>query len=314
MEQALGTSRSFQLSYVGNRGADLLRRNMLTPAMGGNPNFEFLDVVTNDAYSNYNALQAQFKQGPWRGLQLLASYTWAHAIDNGSNVNLPNPYTNVYNPTSDRGNSDFDIRHNFSAALTYELKRSPRNRVLELVAEGWSFASLFRANTAAPVNVTTGVFPAFGLNWNTDAVDQRPNVVPAEPFYLHGPQYPGGKRINPAAFSTPASSFTQGNLGRNALRGFGAWQEDFAIQRTFRTTERISLLFRAEAFNVLNHSNFGDPGTQSNGTNQLSNPRFGLSTQVLSNSLGTGGADGGLSPLYQYGGPRSLQFAIKLNF
>ena len=313
-EQALGSSRSLQLVYVGNKGDDLLRRNMLTPAMGGNPDFQFLDVVTNDAYSNYHALQLQFKQRPWQGLQFLASYTWAHAIDNGSSVNLPNPHTNVYNPAWDRGNSDFDIRHSFAAAVTYDLPRTQRSRVLETLTSNWAVDSLFRANTAPPVDVTTGVFPSFGLNWNLDAVDQRPDIVLGQPFYLYGSQYPGGKRINPAAFTVPANSFTQGNLGRNTLRGFGAWQEDLAIRRTFRITERISLLFRVEAFNLFNHSNFGNPGAQSNGTSHLNNPNFGLSTQVLSKSLGTGGADAGFSPLYQYGGPRSIQLALKLQF
>ena len=139
-------------------------------------------------------------------------------------------------------------------------------------------------------------------------------LVPGQPFYLYGSQYPGGKRINPAAFIAPADTFTQGDLGRNALRGFGAWQEDFAIRRTYRITEKVSLLARAEAFNVFNHSNFGNPGSQSDGANHLNSPNFGLSTQVLSNSLGTGGADGGFSPLYQFGGPRSLQLALKLQF
>jgi hypothetical protein len=313
-EQALGSSRSVQLAYVGNKGDDLLRRSMLTPDMGGNPDFTYLDVVTNDGYSNYNALQAQFKQRAWQGLQFLASYTWAHAIDNGSSVNLPNPYTNVYKPEWDRGNSDFDVRHMFSAALTYEVPRVHGNSVLGAVTSGWALDSLFRANTASPVDVTTGDF-AFGLLWNSDATNQRPNIVPGQPFYLHGSQYPGGKRINPDAFVSPADLFTQGNLGRNTLRGFGAWQEDFAIRRTFRLTERVSLLFRAEAFNIFNHSNFGDPGAQSDGANHLnSGDAFGLSTQVLSNSLGTGGADGGLSSLYQIGAPRSLQFALKLMF
>jgi hypothetical protein len=164
------------------------------------------------------------------------------------------------------------------------------------------------------VNVTTGVFPAFGLNDSADAGNQRPNVVAGQPLYLYGSQYPGGKRFNPAAFATPADSFTQGNLGRNALRGFGAWQEDLAIRRIFRITERVSLLARAEAFNVFNHPSFGDPGSQSDGASQLNTPNFGLSTKVLSNSLGTGGADGGFSPLYQFGGPRSLQLALKLRF
>jgi len=127
-------------------------------------------------------------------------------------------------------------------------------------------------------------------------------------------QYPGGKRINAAAFRVPASSVAQGDLGRNTLRGFGAWQEDFAVRRTFTLTERVSLLFRAEAFNIFNHSNFGDPGIQSGDASQLNNPNFGLLTQVLSNTLGTGGADGGFSPLYQVGGPRSIQFALKLQF
>lgn len=313
-EQSLGSSRSVQVAYVGNKGDDLLRRDMLTPGMGGNANFTYLDVVTNEGYSNYNSLQAQFKQRPWHGLQFLSSYTWAHAIDNGSSVNLPNPYTNVYNPAWDRGNSDFDIRNAFSAALTYEIPSSHgANGVLRALSSGWAMDSLFRANSAAPVDITTGDF-SFGLIWNTDATNQRPNVVPGQPWYLYGSQYPGGKRINPAAFVAPADTFTQGDLGRNSLRGFGAWQEDFALRRTFALTERFSLLFRIEAFNIFNHNNFGDPGAQSDGANHLNSPNFGFSTQVLSNSLGTGGADGGFSSLYQIGAPRSLQFALKLQF
>ena len=164
------------------------------------------------------------------------------------------------------------------------------------------------------MNITTGVVPVFGLWWNSDAANQRPDIVAGQPLYLYGSQYPGGKRFNPDAFVTPGDTFTQGNLPRNKLRGFGAWQEDLAIRRTFKLTERVSLLFRAEAFNIFNRSNLGDPGSQSDGTNHINNPNFGLSTQVLSNSLGTGGADGGFSSLYQMGAPRSLQFALKLQF
>jgi hypothetical protein len=109
MERALGRSRSLQLAYVGNNRHDLLRRSMLTPAMGSNPDFLYLDVVTNDTYSHYNALQAQFEQRLWQGLQVLASYTWARAIDNGSSVNLPTPYTNVYNPAWEPWR--FGLRH-----------------------------------------------------------------------------------------------------------------------------------------------------------------------------------------------------------
>jgi hypothetical protein len=313
-EQSLGNSRSFEMTYVGNKGDNLLRRNLLEPDMGGNPNFIYLDVVTNDAWSNYNALQVQFKQHPWRGLQMIASYTWSHAIDNGSSVNLPNPYSNVYNPDWDRGNSDFDMRHSFSTAITYDVPRAQSSgRFVSGLTSGWALDSLFRANSSVPVGISTGVF-AFGLLWNNDATNQRPNIVAGQPLYLYGSQYPGGKRINPAAFSTPTDPFAQGDLPRNTLRGFGAWQEDLALRRTFKLTEQLNLLFRCEAFNIFNHSNFGDPGAQSDGTNHTNNPDFGLSTQVLSNSLGTGGADGGFSSLYQMGGPRSLQLALKLIF
>ena len=135
-------------------------------------------------------------------------------------------------------------------------------------------------------------------------------------------------RISP--FSAPATTFTQGNLQRNAIRGFNVWQEDIALRREFPIRESVSLLFRAEAFNVFNHPLFGDVGVN-DGRNLLysastlgpdgititgttPNPYFGISSETLASSLGGGGADGGFSSLYQIGAPRSLQFALKLRF
>jgi hypothetical protein len=98
-------------------------------------------------------------------------------------------------------------------------------------------------------------------------------------------------------------------LGRNALRGFGASQWDFSVHRDFAIREPVKLQFRAEMFNVLNHPNFGPPVAD------LSVPQFGLATQMLAQSLSGGivGA-GGFNPLYQIGGPRSIQLALKLMF
>jgi len=78
-------------------------------------------------------------------------------------------------------------------------------------------------------------------------------VVPGVPFYLQQSNAPGGKIINAAAFSIPAAG--QGDLGRNALRGFGATQLDLTLRRQFRFTERLSLQARADFFNILNHPN-----------------------------------------------------------
>jgi hypothetical protein len=100
----------------------------------------------------------------------------------------------------------------------------------------------------------------------------------------------------------------QGDLGRNALRGFGAAEVDLTLRRQFKIRERLALQARADFFNIFNHPNFGPP------INYLSSPLFGQSTQMLGASLGSGGQNGGLNPLYQIGGPRSVQLALKLLF
>src|SRR5262249_7313538 len=134
-----------------------------------------------------------------------------------------------------------------------------------------------------------------------------PNVVPGVPFELYGSGYPGGKVINKSAFA-PTPAGTQGNFGRNVLRGFGAVQTDFGVHRQFLLSERWKLLFRTELFHIWNHPNFGSP------IGDLTNALFGRSTQTLANSLGSGGANGGFNPLYQVGGPQSIQLALKLQF
>jgi hypothetical protein len=114
-----------------------------------------------------------------------------------------------------------------------------------------------------------------------------------------------GRRFNRAAFAIPPAG-RQGTLGRNVLRGFSVFQVNFSLRRQFNLTERVKLQLRAEAFNLFNNPNFGDP------INSLSNALFGQSTLML--GLGSGGAAGGFTPLYQIGGPRSVQLALKLNF
>ena len=324
VQQNLGSGRSFQASYVGNKGVNLLRNEMLQPAEGGNANFGYLDVTFNHDYSNYNALQLQFKQNAWRHLQALFSYTWAHALDNGSSLALPHPYHTVYDPNQDYGNSDLDVRNTFSTAITYELQGTQGgNALLKYATNGWALDSLFRSNSAQTINITSGLLGAFGLNYSTDAINQRPDLT-GQPIYLSSATAPGHRVINPAAFSVPGGATpdlnVQGDLKRNTLRGFGAWQEDLALRRSFPLRDGVNLLFRAEAFNLFNHPLFGDPGTN-DGRNVLTagdgitpTQNFGISSHTLADSLGGGGADGGFSSLYQIGAPRSLQVALKLQF
>ena len=104
------------------------------------------------------------------------------------------------------------------------------------------------------------------------------------------------------------------SLGRNVVRGFGAWEEDLTVRREFPIHEEVKLQFRAEFFNIFNHPLFGDPGTEYSFGNVISNPRFGLSETTLAQSFWAGGGTGSFNPLYQIGGPRSIQLALKLIF
>jgi hypothetical protein len=176
---------------------------------------------------------------------------------------------------------------------------------------GWSLDSILQARSAPPVNVFDGLF--FQLFAAQTQV--RPDLDPGQPLYLLGNEFPGRKALNPAAFVPPPVDnnglpLRQGDLPRNALRGFGAFQWDFAIHRDFRLLESLKLQFRGELFNVLNHPNFGPPISDINDTAQ-----FGISNQMLGRSLDAGNQGGGsFSPLYQIGGPRSIQLALKLQF
>jgi hypothetical protein len=236
-------------------------------------------------------------------VQALGSYTFSHSIDNTStdaftfNSNSPG---NSVNPSIDRGNSDFDIRHAFTTGVTYALSSQESNKFARGALGGWSIDSFVLARSAPPVDLIGSVLP-----YSAASLYLRPNVISGVPLVLYGSQYPGGKIFNPVAFS-PAYAGQQGNFGRNVLRGFGAWQADFALQRQFPMTERVGLRVRAEFFNIFNHPNFGPP------TNNLTSPLFGISTQTLASSFGSGGANGGFEPLYQIGGPRSIQLALKL--
>jgi hypothetical protein len=274
-----------------------------------NPNFtgEF-DLMRNDADSSYNALQLQFRHRLAHGLQTLLSYTWAHSIDDDSSDAYPaNVPPNDAPLSQERGSSDYDIRDTFSAAISYNIP-APGSGIWKSTFGNWSTDSIVYVRSAPPVNVVTGQDPFPFGNIETGSLGAvRPNLVLGVPLWITGPNVAGGREINPAAFTIPTGA-VQGDLGRNALRGFGATEADLTLRRQFRLRERLALQARADLFNVFNHPNFGPP------INYLSSPQFGQSTQMLGASLGSGGQNGGLNPLYQIGGPRSVQVALKLSF
>jgi len=314
LEKALGAHQTITATYLAALGRRLLRQDSLFNGASNNPAFASTSLFTrNSASSNYQSLQLQFQRRLSQGLQALASYTWSHSIDIASNDSSANVPAEVIDIGQDRGDSDFDVRHAMSAAITYDIPYNRSNRLRSVLGD-WAIDSIFSARSATPVNVYFTTIAPFGV------YQLRPNLRSDVPLYIHDQAEAGGHRINPAAFvvQTPTS---QGTLGRNSLRGYSFWQLDFALHRGFQLTERIKLQFRAELFNVFNHPNFGDPRFEdmslglATGGQFFPNAAFGRSTSMLGRSLASGGTGtGGLNPLYQVGGPRSIQLAIKVQF
>lgn len=307
IDQAVGRNQTFTATYVGAVARKLLRGEYL---FFPNPKFSYVVVTRNVGTSDYHALQLQFQRRLSRGLQGLVSYTFAKAIDSGSDdVDFFSGTTSTANAARvDRGVSDFDVRHTLNAGLTYNLAVPKMNSMSDALLRGFALDATFSARSAAPVNLIGGFLSA-----GTNGFNVRPDMVANRPLYLDDASVPGGRRFNRAAFAVPAPDASgnptrQGTLGRNVLRGFPLYQLDLALRRQFVLTERLKLQFRAEAFNVFNRPNFADPVAD------LNSPLFGQSTQTFGRGLGNGGVISGFNPLYQVGGPRSLQLSLKLSF
>lgn len=294
VEQGLGRQQSLTVGYVGSRGRRLTAMRVFSPNLQGNTRFinNGLYLTTNHGASQYDGLQVQFQRKLSSGLQALASYTWSHAIDNST--------TNFTLFQLLRASSDYDIRHNFQAAITYDIPGRYQSRALSAILGGWAVDGRVMARSSLPVDVTagTGVDPGTYVQINF-----HPNVVPGQPLYVEDSNAPGGRRINFNAFQSPPAG-VEGNSGRNVARGFAATQTDLAVRRDFLLSERFRLQFRAEAFNVWNQPVFGSIYSQlSNGV-----VLFGTASNTLNSQLG------GLNSLYQSGGPRSMQLALRLHF
>jgi hypothetical protein len=299
VEQALGSSQALTASYVGSHAGRLLQTNRFQSTLAINGVF----AIQNGSTSDYDSAQLQFRRRLSRGLTALGSYTWSHCLDYGSlNANLG----------YQKGNCDFDVRHNASGAFSYDLPSVGRGGIVSAILNHWGLDDRLTARTAFPV--TLGGFPIPLPNGKFYSAGL--SFMPGQPVYLYGANCasvlqglgdlqpnqgcPGGRAINPNAFTSVSSGF--GDTPRNFARGFGAYQMDLAVRREFPIHERLKLQFRAEAFNLFNHPNLGFI----NG--QFGQATFGQATATLANSLGV------LNSQYQMGGPRSMQFALKVVF
>lgn len=293
IEQGLGSAQSLTINYVASAGRRLLVKQYFDPSKLGNAAFSAgkgTDITRNLGSSDYNSLQIKFDRKMSRNLQFLASYTWAHDLDDDS--------SNFLTYELERGPSDYDIRNNFQAAATYNFNFNYNNPVVRYILNNWGLDTRVSARSALPIDILQGVSVNAS---NGQSYTFHPNRNAGAPLYLYG-QYPAGRAINYAAFT--ATSNTEGNAGRNSARGFDAVQADLTLRRDFPFRERVGLQFKTEAYNLFNHPIYG------NVYNSLASGAslFGRVYNTESSELG------GLSSLYQVGGPRSLQVSLRLHF
>jgi hypothetical protein len=203
----------------------------------------------------YNSLQVGLRHNVGK-LNYEANYTWSHTINDM--VNFLNNYSDPLDPTKDMGNADWDIRHNFTASMTYNLPDlKGRNALMRTALGGWQTSSIVQTRSGAALNPTlVGTF--FGL-------PTRPDFS-GSPVRKSGGSWPNGVygtagySVEPDYNGNPGDPSTLGNVPRNSLPGPAFFQWDFSGMKNFPVTEKAKVQFRADLFNVLNHPNFGNPG------------------------------------------------------
>jgi hypothetical protein len=299
-------------------------------ACGGDPNpfrpFYGMSDITgleNLASSIYHSLQVSGRKS-FGGLTLDAAYTYSHSIDDSSDRYDGN-FVNSYDPSASRASSSFDQRHLLNVAWVYDLPFFKGSGAKHALLGGWQWSGIMGYSTGSPFSVTNGAsFPdnagvgnGVGTSSYPDIVGDPKSGIPAASQVSSGSY--SRYFYNPGVFVAPRG-LTFGDAGRNILRNPSRTNFDMAIFKHFAIKEHLALEFRAEAFNIFNHTQWlpiaGDSGSGA-GNNSSSTNSFSCYAGA-SNSAGDPSCAGpGGSNLLQIGGAhnaRILQLGAKVLF
>jgi hypothetical protein len=277
------------IGYTGSRGVHLpqVERNMNTvipeqqpdgtwvyPAGKPKLNTNFSTINTTDTWNSdsyYHGLQVSVQKS-WRsGIHIQNSYAYAKSIDTASSTGstaagsgysgaraVPTPLL----PGLNRGLSDFDMRHSYSFSLVWPLPFA-RNAsgFTGMVAKGWQFGSIVRAQSGLPFSVVLNSDRGGSLTDTTGlALGQGPNLIGVPGCESQINKDNPNNYIKTECFAFPAKG-TLGNVGRNTLTRPGITTADFSLFKNFQNSESVKTQFRIEAFNALNHTNFAVPNS-----------------------------------------------------
>jgi Carboxypeptidase regulatory-like domain/TonB dependent receptor-like, beta-barrel/TonB-dependent Receptor Plug Domain len=366
VQYTLGKDLLFEAAYVGSHGLNLIRNVRINQAALASPQHPIINQVTGQtittntpvnaslrapyqgvelarfqqsqstAQSTFNSLQMSLTKRISRGLQFLASYTFAKSIDNASGSSLSVStgdavdgfpgIGNQFDNRANRGVSTFDRTHRFVLSYVWDLPRpafAENSIVSRLLLSNWGVAGIITVMSGLPIDITDSNAGSFYFGANS--VASRPSWAPGATRRTAMSNVPAGYFFNPFAFVRPvvltgqvipssdrtatagATGTDFGNVGRNVLRGPKQNNVDFSIIKRFPLSESKNIEFRAEFFNLFNHVNFANPISNLNAVSSSGgsiNPNTG---QIIDPS------DFGRI-ISTSNNPRLIQFALKFNF
>lgn len=229
-----------------------IQRPRPQPALGA------IQVFENSASSTYHSLQLQASKRYSKGYTFTADYTWSHALDDVSDVfpiaGAPLLPQNSFNNNLEHADASFDVRHRFAASFIWDLPfyRHSTTRAASLLS-GWQLASILQVRTGQPFTLNV----PFDANLDGNLTD-RPSST--DGLIFHSGHRARRVELAPGSEASDFFSFgSDGAAARNSARGDGFISWDVSLAKKLSLTERQSIQFRAEFFNVMNRANFGLP-------------------------------------------------------
>jgi hypothetical protein len=362
IQHAFSGKLSLEATYVGNHGVrligvvdlnqpDIANGSTAQPFAAQYPYLNYINYLSNFYGSIYHGLQSTLTARNYHGLDFVAGYTYAHAIDDLSSNWVAFLPQDSKRPGQDRGSSDFDITHRFTLSVTYAL---PGKKTWGQLLEGWQLNTIITMQSGQPWGVNDQLNNFAGANENSDRWDFIGNpadfksigpsgipcfgpgnsacagaipqaclaaaasVGPNATASLTGAGLPNG--VAPTGYCymvgnsvlIPNAFHAFGTMGRNIFRDTGFHNVDLSISKSFKLGEKVKAQIRVETFNFLNHPNFANPYGSTSGYGQGAT---GDPSQAGAFGCGCATPDNAsFNPVLGSGSSRAIQLGLKFSF